>query len=384
MNFEDIEKIYGRLEEITVIIEPKSILYPRYISEKIGQCHVCIEEVEKFYIRISREMSVLQRALNNSEAAYAMAKDELLSTDPEIVSLPSSKDREARANTRLKSQANEIKDLNSKLSDLEKVFGAINVKLKNLNRLNMDIKVQLRLMESQIKLGVSTPDDPLTKNLMEELKNTALGKDMWEEASTKSEVTATVDPTKPIEAKDLDPLDLLANTVDQLLSEGGKLESAPEINSPIISENVLEINSLTIPTEPGPAIVVDLDAGLTEATTEVLPEPSVEHTVKPVELVDEMEQPGDYFNEYVSDFEKEFPDDDLLDSVEPSKETSPEPDVSQTEIDLDKILVPATILGGEQKTIEPKITEPIQKETPQEKQKDPNEIDFSALLSQFN
>lgn len=378
MTFEEIKKIYNRLEEITVIIEPKSILYPRYISEKIGQCHVCIEEVEKFYIKVSREMSVLQRAFNNSEAAYAMAKDELLSTDPEITSLPSSKDREARANTRLKSQAREIKDLENELSDLEKLFGAINVKLKNLNRLNMDIKVQLRLMESQIKLGVSTPDDPVTRNLMEELKNTALGKDMWEEARTSSEETSTVDPTKPIEAKDLE-LDLLDNVVNQMLTKKEVNDVlTPEINDVLTPE----INNLSIQAQPGPDVVVDLDVGLIEANTGVIPEPAVE-PVKPVEHVDEMEQPEDYFNEFVNEFEKEFLDDDLLDSIAPSKEANPEPVVSQM-IDLDKVLEPATTLGGEKQSIEPKIMEPIQKETPQEKQKDPNEIDFSALLSQFN
>jgi hypothetical protein len=371
MIFEEIEKIYDRLEGISVKIEPKSIPNPRYISEKIGQCHVCIEEVEKFYIKISREMSVLQRALNNAEASYAMAKDDLLSSDPEITSLPSARDREARANTRLKSQTSEIKEYKSQLSDLEKLFDAINVKLKNLNRLNMDIKVQLRLMESQIKLGVTGPDDSATRNLMEELKNTALGKDMWEEVETKSEENATVDPTKSIEAQDLDPLELLSNTVDSMLSE-------KEINS----VSTPEINSVSTPeiTQTQPGTVVDLDLSLTEAGVGEISVLPVEPPVESIKHVDEVEQPEDYFNEYVSEFEKNFPDDDLLESIEPSKEAVP--DTPKMGIDLDKILVPS--IGGEQKPIESKLPESNQKETLQEKQKDPNEIDFSTLLSQFN
>jgi hypothetical protein len=390
MKFENIEKIYARLEEISVKIEPKSIPNPSYISEKIGQCHICIEEVEKFFIQVSRELSVYQRAMNNAEAAYIMARDELLSTDAEIISLPSSKDREARANNRLKSQLFQIRDYKSQLSDLERVFNAINVKLKNLDRQNRDIKVQLRLMESQIKLGSGNINDPVTKNLMDELKNTAMGKDMWEEAETKMEETKTMDPTKPIDIDSLDPFDYL----DMVSNMGGS-------NSDSIPSNNLStsgINSLSIPAETpeGAGIetlevskpngqdptIVNLDVSLTESTSGEIPVPPEVQTPEPIKSVDEIEQPEDYFNQYVREFEETFPEDDLLATIEPSKEI--EPGVSSTHIDLDKILVPSTVIGGEQKTNESKLSESNQKVIPQEKPKDPNEIDFSALLSQFN
>jgi hypothetical protein len=347
MNFETIEKIYGKLEVISVKIEPKSIPNPHYISEKIGQCHVCIEEVEKFFIQISRELSIHQRALNNAEATYITARDELLSTDPDIISLPSSKDREARANTRLKSQFYQIKDYKNQLSDLERLFGAINVKLKNLDRQNRDIKVQLRLMESQIKLGSGNVDDFVTKDLMNEMKNTIMGKDMWEEVNTKLEQIKTMDPTKPVEAQDLDPLTYLENTVNDLISKNN--------NDLLIQNNSLSISSI--------------DKNFAENIPTII-------TSEPV-LVDEMEQPADDLTEFI----KSLPEnDDVLNSIESSKESEPEIPVIQ--IDLDKVLT-LTTTGGEQKTNESKLPESDQKKT-QEKPKDPNEIDFSALLSQFN
>jgi hypothetical protein len=303
-----------------------------------------------------------------------------LSTDPDITSLPSSKDREARANTRLKVQVGEIKEYKNQLSDLEKVFNAINVKLKNLNRLNMDIKVQLRLMESQIKLGGSGYDDPVTKNLMDELKNTALGKDIWEDIETKSEETSTVDPTKLIEAKDLeeDPLTLLNETVDQLISQKNINSVLIQVNNPAISQKAPEINN----NSAFETNVVDLDASLTGNGSKI---PGVfSKPVEPVKSVDEMEQPKDDLSEYISNLEKSFPEDDSLASVEPSGETTIEPEVITTEIDLDKILIPVTFIGGEQQSKESKLKESKPKETLQEKQKNPNEIDFSALLSQFS
>jgi hypothetical protein len=364
MDFEEIKKIYNKLEEISVKIEPKTIPNPRYISEKIGQIHVCIEEVEKYYIKVSMEMSVLQRALNNAEAGYYIARDELISSNPEISALPSAQSREARANSMLKDQLDDIKNYKNQLSDLEKIFNTIVLKSKNLNRLNGDIRIQLRLMESQIKLGAGNVGDPVEKNLMNELKNTALGIDILEGADSRSEETSTVDPTQPINPDIFKTDDLLEKKINDVPISAGQEMS-------ILSGTILEdVNNPLISSKD---TAIDLDKNLTESL--------------PVTPVDELDQPEDYFNEYVSDFEKSYPEDDLLESIEPSKDETPE--VSSTGIDLDKVL--STIqtapleTGGEKKPEKQiNIIESQQKVTPKEEPKNPNEIDFSALLNQFN
>ena len=422
MDFEEIKSIYGRLEEIKVPLESKTILNPRYISEKIGQCHICIEEVEKFYIRVSREMSILQRALNNSEAGYYVARDELIANVPEIATLPSSQSREAKANTMLKDQLDEIKNYKSQLSDLEKIFNTINVKLKNLNRTNSDIKIQLRLMESQIKLGAGGVGDPIEKNLMDELKNTAIGVDILEGADSRSEETSTVDPTKPIgldifspeTEKDFMSLessinDLLSEKVNNVSTSGPSLElpvdvivnlSDPsffvEVNNDPTFKVAAAPDSDSENTQPGQdSQIVDLDRSLTGDSDGIPVLPA--EPVIPVSPVDELEQPEDYFNGYVRESEETFPEDDLLASVEPSKEI--EPESKPTELNLDLILNPVTPIivattpapvpevkaGGEEKVQEiSPIIESQPKTTLQEKPKNTNEIDFSALLSQFN
>ena len=381
MDFEEIKKIYNRLEEISVKIEPKTIPNPRYISEKIGQIHVCIEEVEKYYIKVSMEMSVLQRALNNAEAGYYVARDELISSDTEIAALPSTQSREARANSMLKDQLDDIKNYKNHLSDLEKIFNTIVLKSKNLNRLNGDIRIQLRLMESQIKLGSGGVGDPIEKNLMDELKNTALGIDILEGADSKSEETSTVDPTQPISPDIFNTetekeLSSLESSINDLLAK--KINDVPISNlqpqeTSILPGTILgDINNSLISSDPQAAIV-DLDKNLTESST------------IPVTPVDELAQPEDYFNEYVS--EKSYPEDDLLESVEPSKEETSE--VSGTGIDLDKVLstlqtTPLEIGGEKKPEKQINIIESQQKVTPEKEPKNPNEIDFSALLSQFN
>ena len=441
MDFEEIKKIYGRLGQIEVKMEPKTIPNPRYISEKIGQCHVCIEEVEKYYIQISMEMSILQRALNNAEAGYNVARDELLSTEP-IASLPSTQAREARANSQLKDQLTDIKNHKSHLSDLEKIFSTINVKLKNLNRTNSDIKVQLRLMESQIKLGTGGVGDPVEKNLMDELKNTVLGVDILEGADTQIQENSTIDPSSPIgpdifEKDTENDFAFLENSINQMLAK--KINDVPipepetttqatvpelscssnatltDINNPLI----LDINNVPISgndtiinlSDPSffnevinnPVIsnsknvttqtrqndeVVDLNISLIEDSGGI-PVPPIEPPVIPITPVDELEQPEDYFNGYVKKSEETFPEDDLLGSVEPSKDV--EPVLVAAGIDLDKVLSPAAPekvaepIGGVaiQEEIRP-IIESQPKGTLQEEPKNLNEIDFTALLSQFN
>jgi hypothetical protein len=156
------------------------------------------------------------------------------------------------------------------------------------------------------------------------------------------------------------------------------------INSPIISNNKSETTQTRQIDN-----AIDLDISLIGSSGEI-PVSPIELPFIPVTPVDELEQPEDYFNGYVRKFEETFPDDDLLGSVEPSKDE--EPILVVTGIDLDKVLSPvatpekvAEQIGGAatKEEIKP-IIESQPKGTLQEEPKNLNEIDFTALLSQFN
>jgi hypothetical protein len=194
-------QIYDRLGSIKMNLDPKNVIDPRYISEKIGQCHVFTEEVESFYLEVSKELSIKQRALMNSESAFEQAKDDLMSNDVDIASLPSIREREARANTQLKPDQNEIKFYKIDVVELQGLFGAINLKLRNLDRLNKDIKAQLRLMESQIKLGQGPIDGPTT-DLIAAMKEHG-AEDIFQDSKSSSEENAEKDPTVPLDVASL-------------------------------------------------------------------------------------------------------------------------------------------------------------------------------------
>jgi hypothetical protein len=430
------EQIYDRLSEMSMRMENRVIPDPRYINEKLGQCHISIEEVEKFYIEISKEIAAVQRAYNNALAGYENAVDVLIATDPEIMALPSLRDREAKSNLQLKKELSEIKAYKNDLADLEYLQKAVNVKLRNLSRLNMDIKVQMRLMDSQIRLGSPSVENASVRNLMEEIKKSTVGLDVFNESETKMEKITTVDPTEPLNVENLFEPVIPSDLLVKIPTEEPVVET-PKENS--VTNELLSQELVEIPTEE-PVTEILTEEPVTEILTEepvteiLTEEPVVESprensvpiindlllknsteespvTEDPVliDLSDVLTMPlnkGLLIQEKVEPPEKESPPseeneekpeersitDRLLnplptDPVDDLSSCMPEAgidgDIHETTIDLDKILSPEVStpkIGGNVE--ETKIsTESKQKEIL--KPKIPSEIDFESLLSQF-
>ena len=307
--------IYERLLAINIAIEPNNIPSPSYINRKIGECHVAIEEVEKFFIQTSQELSVQQQALNNCEAACEQSKDRMLSGDPEIVSLPSARDREARANTKLKDEIVEIKNYKNEVEDLQGLLGVINVKLKNLSRLNADIKTQLRLMESQMKLGASPIEDESTKELMMQLSKS----DMFNGASTEAEETVVQDPTQPLDVgKTLtqtdaplqfsppeEPAEEILPDEEDVLPVSNAVEIAPE-------PEIVDLNTLLNPAGTGTVAGTIPAAEKTGGATDVKTDAEKALTALPQNLMDTAEKSGILEKELSKSSQPKNTDIDLL------------------------------------------------------------------------
>lgn len=247
MDLKRVEEIYNRLQTVSIQIERKSIPNPKYISEKICECHMCIEEVEKFLFEANREYSTYQMALNNAETVFSIARDELITLDEEeSTGSKFFKDKEVRANNKLKDQINDIKNYKNELSILSNLIDAIKVKLKNLGRANGDIRIQMRLMEAQMRLGDPEVNDASTKKLMEELKNTILEKDILEEATSTVSESGIIDTNNPINPDILfsqtdDPFNKLEKSIQETINDVPKLDSetTPVNNLPLLENNTL-------------------------------------------------------------------------------------------------------------------------------------------------
>jgi len=236
--------IYDRLLAIKIIIDSDPIPQPVYINEKIWECHRAIEEVEHYNIQINKETSVIQRAFNNAQAEYQALKEDLLN-NPEIATLPSIRDREARANQRLKTELNNIKELQNELADLNNLLRAVDLKLKNLNRLNGDIRLQVRVLEAQVKINGATPkDDKAVQGLMEEMNKGIKNEDAFMDSTSTLDLSQTVDPTQSVDLDGLlNPENEKVQYIDEPVTSSETLPpaqpsldaSAPSIEAPAVS-----------------------------------------------------------------------------------------------------------------------------------------------------
>jgi hypothetical protein len=385
MELKEKEQIYNRLSEISLSIESKNIPDIRYINEKIWKCHILIEEVEKFYITINREISVTQRALNDEMAAYENSRDTLISTDMEIKALPSQKDRESHANMKLKDELHSIKKLKNECVDLENLQKVINLKLKNLTRLNTDIKIQLKLMDSQMRLGQPDINNSATKSLMEEMAKSKLNEDVFKNADTEVEEQTIIDPTSPI---DMD--ELLGNTVnDEPIQESAikEFEDYP-LNGLYCSECGSEQRETY-----GGACCINGHGG--SEGVEMVVETQQSTTDQVINMDDII---GDVINDEPIQEEEElqtiYPEDDLSSCMSDNQIT--EEVLTQGIIDLDKVFNEKTIetqvtedpcMGHITKEIVTQVTEveiPKSENLSIQESKPSDEMDLDSLLSQFN
>jgi len=268
MKSEDKIKIYDRLLEIALDIPVGIIPDPAFINRKLGECHIYLGEVEKFFIKISREISVLQQALNNSQAKYVMEKEILLTTREDIMALPNIVEKTAKANSFLKESLKEIREYENELTDLNNLLKAINHKHRNLSRVNSDIKAMMKMVEAQIRIGGS-PSDPVTTNFLEEMRKGLDGEDEFAEASSEIEETEVNDPTVPLNIGDL------INENSQEPSENLIEAEASMENQPVVDlERALE------PLIPPPQMA--------EPVSETISEPEGGKTAKNVEKPENM------------------------------------------------------------------------------------------------
>lgn len=198
---EDKNSIFDRLLQLKIKVEIPAIPTPQYINEKIWECHRYIEEIESFYIRVSKEISVLQQAMNNSQAEYETKKETLLLRD-DIRSMPSFGDREAKANSYLRLEMEKIKAYQNELVDLNNLLKAINLKNRNLNRASNDIKMVVRILESQLKMSSGQGMSSTLRGLNEEMSK-AVTANVFDEIETKEDKSQVTDPTADINVEDL-------------------------------------------------------------------------------------------------------------------------------------------------------------------------------------
>jgi hypothetical protein len=295
MNIEKRSAIYDRLLAIEIKLDAVNIPDPKAINQKIGECHAYIQEVEHYSIEVSREVSVLEQALNNSTAEYEAKKEELLSKSEEIKNLPSIRDREAKANQHLKEEMSRVKTYKNELSAMAHIEKALYLKMKNLDRVNKDIKSQLRAMEAQMRIMGSAPGgavDSATKSLMDEFKKSIAGTDCFGESTSSMSDDQIMDPTEPLDVAGLLSASKSDFVLDESISEK-TLDPTPDISPSASADSViLEPDGLVFDAEDEPTVIDEKTVKEVEDKLKASTQASLETVIDLNDIIDFKQEKG--------------------------------------------------------------------------------------------
>lgn len=154
MDDKRMEAIFAYLENIEIELDPDPIRRgPKYLNNQVAECRNATNEIQKFEREVAREKMTLDRSLNRLEAMYELQFNEFLTTDPEVLQKNSVRDREAAVKVKLTDLMKEINTAKVQITDLGHVDTVIQSKLRELKDVNRDIRLQMRLIEDEIKLG---------------------------------------------------------------------------------------------------------------------------------------------------------------------------------------------------------------------------------------
>lgn len=154
MDEKRIQQIFEYIEQSNIELDPDPISRgPKYLNRMVAECRNMTNEVQKFEREASRYKMELERNLNLKESEFEIKYNHMMSSDPEVIQLPSVKDREAKVQNSLKDLKQEIMESKLLLTEMGHVVSVINSKLRELKGNNSDLRLQIRLVGDEIQTG---------------------------------------------------------------------------------------------------------------------------------------------------------------------------------------------------------------------------------------
>lgn len=151
---EEIDSIYADLQSMTIVLDADPIQFgPKRLNMKTATCRNHLNRIEILYLQYSNFLQKAKRMLLREKTSYDLALKNLLANDPEVRNNRNVIDREAMAVMKLREQKEQIDELEIVVADIEAVLTIIRAKRIDLKDVQGRLKDQLRLVESEIRLG---------------------------------------------------------------------------------------------------------------------------------------------------------------------------------------------------------------------------------------
>ncbi len=201
------DAIFNALMGMDVPLDDDPIVFgPKRQNAKVAQCRKYLDQCQRIFQQVSRDMHILSRHLRAIKADFDLRMQDMLANDAETRGGRSLKDREAIATMKLREYREEIEDTETSIKDLESVMIVIKSKREDLRDIQGRLKDQLKLVQEELNLGARWGSRAAPGSEVPDIRNTPS--------------TAALYSSMGAVAEDQDPLEALVRTM------GAVLESA--------------------------------------------------------------------------------------------------------------------------------------------------------------
>lgn len=151
-----IDEIYSHLKEMGVDLDENPLeLGPKRLQGKVAASRNMLTLVQRLMNDLSHKLHVVRRELRSFKSEIELKTAHLMSTDPEVKTCKSVKDREAMAQMKLNSlYISKIKKENDEF-ELDSVLTSVKSKEKDLKDTLARLRDQIKLCQDEISLGDS-------------------------------------------------------------------------------------------------------------------------------------------------------------------------------------------------------------------------------------
>ena len=149
-----IDGFYSLLESMHVSLDFDPLEFgPKRLNGKIAECRGILSKCEKVFLEVSHDLHWYKRRHRLAAASKDLRFQDLLANDPDVRHEKNITDREAVANTKLRSEQEHIDRLHFAVEDLEAVLAVVKTKRADLKDIQGRLKDQLKVCQEEISLG---------------------------------------------------------------------------------------------------------------------------------------------------------------------------------------------------------------------------------------
>jgi|YelNatPaOPRAMG01_1025707.scaffolds.fasta_scaffold00080_53 hypothetical protein len=145
---------YEELDEINVVLDSVPEESIDKFNEKYSYIQACYNRVSYILMQVKKEMKIWNYFRNRVNTLYRKAKNLLLVNNPDIKNLRNKELQEAAIQSELSALVDLVEGLDSIMEDLKFDSDIVTLKLDTLDKANLNLNRQQKIVENEIMLGM--------------------------------------------------------------------------------------------------------------------------------------------------------------------------------------------------------------------------------------